>query len=587
MKSFKVRLLRQRRKDAKQQQNSVRGMFDLIIALASGILMGFTVAPVGAWPLAWIALAPLWVLTSEPAKQQIQSIRYSLAWGIGYHGLALSWITGIHPMTWMGVPWLASLAIALFCWTFITFWGAALVASWTAGMALANRIAKPSGWCRVLLGVALWCSLESLWSAGPLWWTSLSYTQSPHNLAILHLGQLSGPSTVTAAVVAVNGLIAEAWMDKAVVQGKFPSQTSRYKNTKTQRIREQTSSWCLGFLVAASGRYLCIATGLLVGLHLVGFGLYSRPLIQMPDAALKVGIIQGNVPNEIKLYPAGFRRAIGGYTTGYQALASQGVDAVLTPEGALPFLWREVMRSSFYSTVVEKGIVAWVGAFGEQESQRHAGMEFEATDVHSITNSLFTITGDGQTFSRYNKVKLVPLGEYIPFEQFLGKLIARLSPLNARMVAGQPSQLFDTPFGRAIASICYESAFAQHFRYQAAAGGEFILSAANNAHYSPAMPAQHHAQDVMRAIETDRWAVRATNTGYSGIVDPHGRTKWISQLNAYELHAATIYRRQTQVLYVRWGDWLTLFLLVLGGSVMLYRAYKRSRKVCRQSLPRK
>jgi apolipoprotein N-acyltransferase len=79
------------------------------------------------------------------------------------------------------------------------------------------------------------------------------------------------------------------------------------------------------------------------------------------------------------------------------------------------------------------------------------------------------------------------------------------------------------------------------------------------------MPAQHHAQDVMRAIETDRWAVRATNTGYSGIVDPHGKTVWISRLNTYALHTDTIYRRQTQTLYVRWGDWLTLMLLGSAG----------------------
>ncbi len=119
------------------------------------------------------------------------------------------------------------------------------------------------------------------------------------------------------------------------------------------------------------------------------------------------------MPNEIKLYPAGFRRAIEGYTTGYRALASQGVDAVLTPEGALPFLLSDVMRSSFYSAILEKGVVAWIGAFGEQE--------------HNTTNSLFTITGEGKIFSRYNKVKQVPIGEYIPFEQFLGGIVKRLS----------------------------------------------------------------------------------------------------------------------------------------------------------------
>ncbi len=508
-----------------------------LIALASGILMGFTVAPVGAWPLAWIALAPLWVLVVKSAKREKHShpltaaphLPLSLLWGIGYHGVALWWITGVHPMTWMGVPWLASLAIALFCWTFITLWGAALVAIWAGCMAVAGR--GVGVLARVLIGVALWCGLEAVWSAGPLWWTSLSYTQSPHNLAILHLGQLSGPSAVTAAIVAVNGLIAEAWIN--------------HKDTKTQRS------------------YLGIAVGVLVGLHLIGFGLYSRPLIQPSEQALKVGIIQGNVPNEIKLYPAGWRRAIEGYTTGYETLASQGVDAILTPEGALPFMWSEVMRTSFYSAVLEKDVVAWVGAFGERG--------------RSYTNSLFTVTGKGEIFSRYNKVKLVPLGEYIPFEQFLGGIVDRISPLEAHQVAGLPNQVFDTPFGRAIASICYESAFARHFRRQAAAGGQFILSASNNAHYSPSMPAQHHAQDVMRVIETDRWAVRATNTGYSGIIDPHGRPEWISRLNIYELHNATIYRRQTQTLYVRWGDWLTPLLLLLGAIAWCVNvAWRRS-----------
>lgn len=497
----------------RHKQIGAWGSSPLFVAFLAGAMMGITVAPVGAWFLAWIALAPLWVIVVE-ATSKTNVFLCALLWGIGYHGVAIWWITGIHPMTWMGVPWLASLAIAAFCWTFLTLWGAALVAIWATSMTFLGKSSIFP--IRVLVGVTLWCGLESLWSKGALWWTTLAYTQSPHNIAILHLGQISGTTAVTAALVAVNLLVAEAWIN-------------RHR----------------GYLNAAS---------LLVGLHLIGWGLATQPLIQTPETALKVGIIQGNIPNEIKLYAGGLRQAIEGYTTGYKTLADQGVEAVLTPEGALPLFWRDIPGTSFYKAVQEKRVVAWLGAFGEQG--------------RSYTNSLFTLTGTGEIYSRYNKVKLVPLGEYIPFAEILGTLIDRLSPLEAHQVAGADNQVFDTPFGRAIASICYESAFSEHLRRQTALGGQFILSAANNAHYSPAMPVQHHAQDVMRAIESNRWAVRATNTGYSGIVDPHGKTKWISKLNTYQLHAATIYRRETKTLYVRTGDWLMLLLLTLSLIVL-------------------
>jgi apolipoprotein N-acyltransferase len=82
------------------------------------------------------------------------------------------------------------------------------------------------------------------------------------------------------------------------------------------------------------------------------------------------------------------------------------------------------------------------------------------------------------------------------------------------------------------------------------------------------MTAQHHAQDVMRAIETDRWLVRAANTGLSGVIDPHGNTRWLSGINVYQLHADIIYRRQTQTLYVRWGNWL-LPLLVITSAIAI------------------
>jgi apolipoprotein N-acyltransferase len=339
---------------------------------------------------------------------------------------------------------------------------------------------------------------------------------------------------VTAAIVAVNGLIAEAYK-RAGEQGR---------GFKSDIFNQKLNPY-----------FLPLTLFLIV--HLIGWGLYSLPLNQPPATALKVGVVQGNIPNTIKLYREGLQRAIAGYTEGYLNLVEQGVEAVLTPEGALPFFQERIMASPLVAAVKDKGVVAWIGGFAPHQDGEY-------------TNSLFTVTGNGEVFSRYDKAKLVPLGEYVPFKEILGGVITRLSPLKENQVHGAENQVFDTPFGRAIVTICYESAFSERFRRQAATGGQFILSPSNDAHYSAAMPAQHHAQDIMRAIETDRWAVRATNTGYSAFVNPHGETLWISGHNTYEIKAETIYKRQTQTLYVRWGDWLTPVLLVSGAVVWIF-----------------
>ena len=500
------------------------------VSFISGMLMGATVAPIGAWFLAWVALVPLWILiikyTSKTDPPAPHPLLPALLWGIGYHGVALSWITGIHPMDWLGVPWLPSLTITLLCWAFISLWGGILVSIWAALMV---RLDKGNPLLRILIGTALWCGLESLWSASPLWWSALAYTQSPQNLVILHLGQLSGPNTVTAVIVAFNGLIAEF-------------------------LTQQTSK------TSAPGRfvnsYLVLAITLLITSHFIGFILYSNPLNPIPSTALKIGVIQGNIPNKIKVLPQGLRQAITGYTQGYLSLTNQDVQAVLIPEAAIPIFSRDLSQTPLLAAIKEKGVIGWIGAFGEKGS--------------SYTNSLFTVLGNGEITSRYDKSKLVPLGEYIPFENILGGIIQRLSPLEAHQVPGKANQTFDTPFGRAIIGICYESAFAENFRYQAHKGGKFILSSSNDAHYTAAMADQHHAQDIMRAIETDRWAVRATNTGYSGFINPHGQTLWKSAYDTYQIHAETIYPRQTQTLYVRWGDWLTPLFLLLSALIWVF-----------------
>lgn len=483
----------------------------LAIALLSALLMGLATASISFWWLAWFALAPLWVITVRT-----KSSKPAILWGIIYHGFALHWITGLHPLMWLGVSWIASVSIVAFAWSFITLWGAICTGIWAWGLArLPNRPIV-----RVIAGTALWSGLELVrqWSA--LDWTTLAYTQSPSNLIILHLGRISGALTVTAAIVAVNGLIAEAWL-------------------------------------ARSKRLIGSAIALFLVLHLIGFGLYQSAIVQSPEARLTAGIIQGNVPTRQKLFSEGLRQAFNGYSSGYRSLANQGVDFVVTPEGALPVLWQgENLRNSVTQAIQEKRVLALIGTFVPEGTR--------------YTQSLIAVAPDGSTIARYNKIKLVPLGEYLPFEKVLGGLVGRLSPIESFMVPGKFNQQFETPLGRIAIGICFDSAFSEVFRQQVANNAQFLITASNLDPYSTVLMAQHEAHDIIRAIETDRWAVRVTNTGYSGIVDPHGRVKWRSQNNQYQIHSDTIYRQQSQTLYVKWGDWLTPTLLGMSAVLLFF-----------------
>ncbi len=496
----------------------------IIWAILGGVMMGLTPDPFRLWWLAWIALVPLWLITQK--VKPLTAFLLGGLWGFAYHGMALFWITGVHPMTWLGVTWWNSLAIATVVWLIITLFGALLAGLWAMSMAgLTQKLAVPQ---RIIIACAVHCALETVWSWTPLYWTALGYTQSPDNLLILQVSKLSGQQAVTALLVVVNGLLAEAIM--------------------VRKLRLQLR-YCYVILLVLG---LAGAYGLVE--------LQSDRLISTNQEPLQVGIIQGNIPNAIKDKPEGVKKAVENYTKGYIQLAEAGVNMVLTPEVAMPL----VLSKNSHQTsqpldlaINSYRVPLWLGGFGIKDNK--------------YTNSIFLFDGTGNSPPRYDKVRLVPLGEYIPFREILGGLIRFLSPLQGEVAAGDNHQLVDSPWGKMILGICYESAYPQHFRYQAQAGGKLILTASNNAHFTQSMPAQHHAQDVARAVETDRWAVRATNTGYSGIVDPKGRTIWRSEINTYEVHQDTVYLRETKTLFVLIGDWLTPLLCFCSAGIVLHQ----------------
>ncbi|MEB3295609.1 MAG: apolipoprotein N-acyltransferase [Synechococcales bacterium] len=559
----------------------VEGLRASAIALLSGLVMAMAPAPLNFWIMAWVGLAPLWGLVAQGAggdsgRSPQASTSFNRAiwlWSLTYHGISLAWITGLHPLTWLGMPWLGSVAAVTVIWLFITLWGVGTVFCWGWGLRWMTQWGC-KGWQRVLLGTALWCLTETVRAYTPLDWTSIAYTQSPGNLAILHLGQLSGNMTITAAIVAVNGCWAEAYL---AYQDHLTCRNSRSHPDVTRG-----TIW----------NWLQIAIALLIGSHLIGLWLWLQPLslstaatarptaapsqdLPSRNAALTIGIIQGNIPTRIKLSDVGIRQAWQIYSNAYRRLAILGADLVLTPEAALPIQWQEqsllTAMNPIAQAVRSQQVPLVLGTFG----QRWLGQPGNQLQTARMTQSLLLLDEQAQVTRQYDKVKVVPLGESLPFEDILGKWIGRLSPLKNYLTAGAEDQRFVTPFGSAAVGICYESAFPELFRHQVAAGAEWMITASNLDPYSTVLMAQQEAHDLMRAVESDRWMVRATNTGYSGVIDPHGRVIWRSPAHQFVMYQAQIQRRQTQTLYVRWGNFLTPVLVLISTGILLGKIVKK------------
>ncbi len=481
----------------------------LVMALLSGVGMGLALPPWGFWPLALLAPIYLWQLTTRPRG----GYGLALGWGLGGYGLTLSWLTGLHPLTWMGIPWGASLAIALTCWGFVTLLAALIPVVWLRLM----RWLRPQGPLALLLGAGLWVLLEQIWSQGPLWWPplALGLVDLP---GLPGLVRLSGPSVLSALVMAVSGGLWWGW--------QFPR---------------------------ARRRALAGAIALLLGGGLLGQTLLAMAAPDRQTDRLRLGIIQVNVPTRRKLRPEGLQLAMTRITSGYEQLSRAGAQAVLTSEGALPLLWSEQGETPLQRALATERVPLWLGTFmpvGDRYSQ-----------------SLIALDPDGQVRGDYRKTRLVPLGESIPFEEQLGRWL-RLSSIGMGMQAGQPGQQFTTTLGRAAASICYEIAFPELIRLPVNSGAEFLVTASNLDPYDRRLMAQHLAHARLRAIETDRWLVQATNTGWSAVVAPDGALRWRSPQHQWLTHLDDIHRRRTTTPWLRFGNWLPVSLVAIGLGLL-------------------
>jgi apolipoprotein N-acyltransferase len=262
---------------------------------------------------------------------------------------------------------------------------------------------------------------------------------------------------------------------------------------------------------------------------------------------IRVGLIQGNVAQEDKLNltPQIARRILTTYIAMTRDAVRRGAQYVIWPESSTPFGFDEsaIGQQALRDLAREVRVPLLVGS--DHIEKGPPPLQY---------NSAFQLSPDGETAAIYNKMHLVPFGEFIPLQRwisFVAPLVKRLMPFSE----GESAVMLPVGSHRASTSICYEVVFPTLVRDAVNAGSELLTTITNDGWYgNSSAPFQHFELASMRAIEHGRYLARAANTGISGVIDPYGRV--VARSGIFEQVGMVEEARflTTRTIYARVGD---------------------------------
>ncbi|MET0324232.1 MAG: apolipoprotein N-acyltransferase [Ilumatobacteraceae bacterium] len=205
-----------------------------------------------------------------------------------------------------------------------------------------------------------------------------------------------------------------------------------------------------------------------------------------------------------------------------------------------------------------------------------------------ITNAQVVISPDGTVTSRYDKVRRVPFGEYVPLRGLLESLGAPVDQVPTDAIAGTTPAVITLPDGTPMAvAISWEVFFGGRAREGVKAGGELIINPTNGASYTGTiLQTQQVASSRLRAIETGRWVVQAAPTGFSEFVTPGGDVIDRTAVSEQAVIRHVVELRSGRTWYVNVGDapWIVLLLLELAAAWVL-ATLDRSRRIVVERIP--
>jgi apolipoprotein N-acyltransferase len=283
---------------------------------------------------------------------------------------------------------------------------------------------------------------------------------------------------------------------------------------------------------------------------------------------LDVAVVQGGGPQRTRADSCENQRVFDRHRDA-TATIEQPVDLILWPENVVnpTFDGRPLGRCDdlfFMSEAIEdvaeiaraQNAVLIPGWF------HAAGSDAPGNTVNYST----AVTADGETVSRYDKVRIVPFGEFVP----LRGLIERFSDdvPGRDVLQGEGPAILESPVATLGVNISWEIFFETRGRAAIRDGGEILVNPTNGSSYwLTILQAQQVASSQLRARETGRWVLQAAPTGFSAIVDPDGNVLERTDISEQRIMVATIERREGLTLATRFGAWP---MLVLALAAFVY-----------------
>ncbi|MFH1177880.1 MAG: apolipoprotein N-acyltransferase [Acidobacteriota bacterium] len=315
-------------------------------------------------------------------------------------------------------------------------------------------------------------------------------------------------------------------------------------------------------LATRDGRKAGIAA-LAAAAAIFGLAAAVAPRFRPSGPAIKVAALQPNVPLEVRWDAdnlASIEEKVWRLT---DEARRAGAGWIVWPESAVP---RLVERDPHYRAGLER----WARRHGAWLLLGSIGLGAAPDEYY---NSVFAVSPGGLAPWRYDKVNLVPFGEYVPLAGRVAALRALVREVGS-FTPGRSALPLPGPAGPTGVAICYEVAFPALVAAEVELGATVLTTITNDGWYGDsAAPRQHLALAILRAAETRRYLVRAANTGISAVIDPYGRVVERLEFGREGFIAADVVPGAGITPAVRFGAWLRGAIGLL--AVLLFAAGRR------------